>query len=84
MLSKKQEVIEREAQKVLYHAIETCAQQKTKYIQSWWLNRRNCPQLDMDTPKINRRLKHLVRKGIIKIDKSGTSTSKGTRYIIFD
>lgn len=43
MLSKKQEVIEREVQEVLYHAIETCAQQKAKYIQSWWLNRRNCP-----------------------------------------
>lgn len=38
----------------------------------------------MDTPKINRRLKHLVRKGIIKIDKTKTSTSTGTRYIIFD
>lgn len=75
--------IKEEALIVLKFAEEECKSQGTNYTQSWWLNKRNCPELNMETSKINSRLKLLVKEGKIEVDEKFTSKSTGTRYIIF-
>lgn len=74
--------IQKEADLIFKYLLETARQMKTNHVQSWWLNKRNCPELWKETPVINRRLKLLVKQGKLKIDEKNTSTSKGTSYII--
>ena len=73
---------EKEENLVLKYIKQIAKEQGTDYIQSWWLNKRNCPELWMDTPKINTICKRLVKAGVIIIDKNQTSTSTGTCYKI--
>jgi hypothetical protein len=62
---------------------ETMVEQKTNYIQSWWLNKNNHPIGKIyTTSQINRRLMKLVKDGfLIKYNKN-TSTSTGTCYVL--
>lgn len=81
---KQQSEIQSEADLVYKYALQVAKEQGRSYVQSWWLNRRNCPELWMDTPKINRRLMLLVRQGKLSIDRANTSTSQGTCYRILE
>ena len=58
------------------------------YCQSWWLNSKNISlgypthigSLDLSTKKINQRAQFLIKKGLLIIDTTNTSTSMGICY----
>lgn len=81
---KQQAKIQSEADLVYKYALQVAKEMDKPYVQSWWLNKRNCPELWMDTPKINRRLMLLVRQGKLSVDRANTSTSTGTCYRILE
>lgn len=78
----------REAVKV-YYAMVNASQRSPKLnnrfvCQSWWINPKNDPELNMPTSKINQRAKLLVKEGYLEIQSKHTSTSTGTSYTFTD
>lgn len=76
--------IQKEADLVYRYVLQVASEMDRPYIHSWWLNKRNCPELWMETPRINQRCRLLVRQGKLAIDPKHTSHGTGTRYRILE
>ena len=87
---KSKEIIEQEISDVYDTIIDITTVKKQNYCHSWWINNQSQwnnkenKVYNLTTSTIVRRAKHLVKRGLLIIDKSRTSTSTGTCYILVE